>query len=716
MSVLVIAEKPSVGRTIAHAISNHPDSQSGYIDCGVLDGEHVLVSWAQGHLINLADPKAYGDRWERWSLDTLPIDPGDDWKWTINEEKGAGKRYRALKPLIDRADVLVNACDPDREGEGIFTRIVNHVHANGKRLLRLWANSMDADGIRSAWENMKPEGGYAGLAQASDARAKADWMQGMTASRVYSLLYNTHASVGRVESPTLKMIVDRDAQITDHVSTPFWTVSIPMGGWELSSEKITSKSDAQAALQNVGSTVHIETVTRRTVHTKAPTLYDLTTLQRDANSLHSLTAGETLSILQGLYEKGLATYPRTDSRYITTDDVAGLNKLLDSSFLQQSLFVSKVDRTRAHASQVADNKKVEGHTALLPTLKLNQQTWNGLTEREQTVMRLIVARMWQATGEPRVHQTTKVETTIADVRYTASSDKTIDPGWTQYKPQGEESRNSIPDSVVSGVSLPVSGASTLKEGHTQPPAAFTDASLLSAMEHASKQLDDKSLKTALEDDSTHAAGLGTPATRAGIIDKIVKNRYAQRKGKRIQSTKQGQLLCRMLAPSLVSVETTARMEQGLTDIANGRLSEQDWLATIHQQTASMLCDAQKHFDSSLKQESASASQESFGACPVCGKPVVKTRTGFYKCSANKSQKNSQGKWEHVPGSCTYGIWKKTVGNNHKKLTDSLVRKTLAGQRPRVKSVFHSAKTGKDYDMILVPDAKWGIETQFPPRK
>lgn len=590
MSVLVIAEKPSVGRSIAHAISNHPDSQSGYIDCGVLDGEHVLVSWAQGHLINLADPKAYGDRWERWSLDTLPIDPGDDWKWTINEEKGAGKRYRALKPLIDRADVLVNACDPDREGEGIFTRIVNHVHANGKRLLRLWANSMDADGIRSAWENMKPEGGYAGLAQASDARAKADWMQGMTASRVYSLLYNTHASVGRVESPTLKMIVDRDAQITDHVSTPFWTVSIPMGGWELSSEKITSKSDAQAALQNVGSTVHIETVTRRTVHTKAPTLYDLTTLQRDANSLHSLTAGETLSILQGLYEKGLATYPRTDSRYITTDDVAGLNKLLDSSFLQQSLFVSKVDRTRAHAS------------------------------------------------------------------------------------------------------------------------------LLSAMEHASKQLDDKSLKTALEDDSTHAAGLGTPATRAGIIDKIVKNRYAQRKGKRIQSTKQGQLLCRMLAPSLVSVETTARMEQGLTDIANGRLSEQDWLATIHQQTASMLCDAQKHFDSSLKQESASASQESFGACPVCGKPVVKTRTGFYKCSANKSQKNSQGKWEHVPGSCTYGIWKKTVGNNHKKLTDSLVRKTLAGQRPRVKNAFHSAKTGKDYDMILVPDAKWGIETQFPPRK
>lgn len=400
---------------------------------------------------------------------------------------------------------------------------------------------------------------------------------------------------------------------------------------------------------------------------------------------------------------------------MTTDDLDTVKTLTQNWFLQGKQFtnVDNVNPQSVNVQQVANNKKVEGHTALLPTGKLDQDAYSKLAEQQQQVITLIVNRLWQATGQPRIHETIKVTATINGINYTASSDTTINPWWTQYKPTNnisQEAKQQIPESLYSGQSVPRDGEPTIEQGETKPPAHYTDATLLSAMEHASKQLDDKELKAALDDDSVHSGGIGTPATRASIIDKLIKNRYAERKGNQILATSEGETLITIVAPSLKAVETTARMEQGLTAIAHMQLDQNQWLNQIHQQARQILPDAQQAFKPEYKKEEPE--QESVGKCPVCGNPIIKTRGGFYKCSNNKSQKNTQGKWEHVEGSCTYGIWKKTIGNNGKKLTESLIKKTLSRQQPRVKNAFHSARTGKDYDMILIPDTKWGIEATF----
>ena len=716
---LVIAEKPSVGRTIAQAISSSPEKKDGYIDCGQINGEHVLVSWAQGHLIDLADPKAYGSRWAKWTLDSLPVDPGSLFKWEISREKGAAGRYKALLPLMREADTLIDACDPDREGSGIFHRIIRQAGLEDTPALRLWANSMDADGIRQAWESMRPERETIGLAQASDARAKADWILGMTASRAYSLLYNRKCSIGRVETPTLAIVADRDQKIRDHVSTPYWTITIPLKGWTLTSQRIASQADAEIAIQQIPTTITLNRVERKNEQQKPPTLYDLTSLQRDANTEAGMTAGQTLTALQALYEAGLATYPRTDSRYITHDDASTLNQLLHDPLLADPRLTGTIagDPAATNIGQTINDRKVEGHTALLPTSRLTAETWEKLPDSQKTIMRLIIRRMWEATGRPREHTSTKITATIGKTAYTATQDTTTAAGWATYKPTkktGEDqAEQHIPDSLETGDVVLVQGTPSLAEGHTKPPRAYTDASLLSAMEHAGRLVDDQELRAAIDDDSIHSGGLGTPATRAAIIDKLVKNKYLARDGRKLTTTDEGRGLIQIVAPALKAIEATGRMEQGLSAIADGTAGEDEWLSTIHQQAQHILPDARAGYKPEYKQQEETA--ESFGPCPICGKPVIKTKSGYWKCSANRKKKQGD-KWVPIAGACTYGIWKKTIGNNKKRLTDSLVRKTLGGETPIVKGAFHSKRTGKDYDLVLVPDRKWGIDGQFPERK
>lgn len=442
---LVIAEKRSVAFAIAQALGNIGQGD-GYVSAG-----SALISWAQGHLVELADPEAYSDMpWSerKWSMESLPIDP-KTWRWELSGAKGAAQRYRSLAGLIrsDRVTELVNACDPDREGEAIFRRILMSANVE-KPSLRLWVASLDEQAIRDAWNRMRPESDYDGLAAAADARAKADWLVGMNASRSHTLVWHRGLSIGRVRTPTLNMVVQRDRAIESHKPTPFWRLNVLMGGWTLESGKITDRTQANRLLAGAkGAPVEIVDVKRRREHAKPPTLFDLTGLQKTMSDRYGLTAEQTLDGLQHLYEMKVATYPRTDSKYITHDDVEGLKGLLQPKyalgFLDQKPVETIHDLYSAGGFDpmrcVADDK-VAGHTAILPTSRLTYDVFqHDLTDMERKIMTMILTRMWAACAADRVHDTVKVDAVLEErradggverVELAASSDTTVEAGWT----------------------------------------------------------------------------------------------------------------------------------------------------------------------------------------------------------------------------------------------------------------------------------------------
>ena len=485
---LVIAEKKSVATAIAQALCAAPVQRDGCYECGQL-----LVTWAQGHLIDLAMPEDYKDRdWRKWSLDTLPVDPSGHWQWKISAERGAGSRYRQIVRLIRRTDVdcLVNACDPDREGEAIFRRIAD-MEGSHKPELRLWVASLEAEAIQAAWRAMKPESEYQGLAWSAEIRSKADWLIGMNASRAYSLLYNARFSVGRVQTPTLAMIAERDRQIRNHKPVPFWTVIADMGGWRLSSERIDSKD---AAMLLCGQAEHgrfrIMSVNRRRVNDRPPRLYDLTGLQKDMSRMYGMTAARTLQALQHLYELKLATYPRTDSRYITHDDLETLTALLESGRLAQGFVTREGIPGHPRPELAVNDAKVAGHTAILPTMQLDAGKLEGLDDDERKVMTRIVRRMWEAVGDDHVHIVTEVKARLSDDtdrEFSSRSDETVSAGWKAVEtghgpePEDEETanpaggRNVIPSNLMEGGVIRPVGKVTVEEGETRPPKPFTEA-------------------------------------------------------------------------------------------------------------------------------------------------------------------------------------------------------------------------------------------------
>lgn len=441
---LVIAEKRSVAFAIAQALGNIGQGD-GYVSAG-----GALISWAQGHLVELADPEAYSDMpWSerKWSMESLPIDP-KTWRWELSGAKGATQRYRSLAGLIrsDRVTELVNACDPDREGEAIFRRILMSANVE-KPSLRLWVASLDEQAIRDAWNRMTPESDYDGLAAAADARAKADWLVGMNASRAHTLAWRRPLSLGRVRTPTLNMVVQRDLAIESHRPTPFWRLVVPMDGWTLESGKIEDRASADRILANAkGLPVDVLDVERRREHAKPPTLFDLTGLQKAMNDRHGLTAEQTLDGLQNLYEMKVATYPRTDSKYITHDDVEGLRELLQPryalGFLDQRPVEAIHDLYSAGGFDpmrcVADDK-VAGHTAILPTRRLTYDVFqHDMTDIERKIMTVILTRMWASCATDRIHDTVKVDAVLDErhsdgsteqVPLSASSDATVEAGW-----------------------------------------------------------------------------------------------------------------------------------------------------------------------------------------------------------------------------------------------------------------------------------------------
>lgn len=732
---LVIAEKHSVAQAIGQALGGM-ENHDGYITAG-----GSLISWAQGHLVNLAMPDAYeGEAWSdpHWSMESLPISP-KTWRWRINREKGADQRYRELVALAGRPDVdeLVNACDPDREGEAIFRRVMEHAGID-KPSLRLWVASLDEHAIRDAWRSMRPESDYRGLGDAADARAKADWLVGMNASRAHTVAYRRRLSVGRVQTPTLAMVVDRDARIAGHVAKPFWRVEAPMGGWKLAGERLDKREDAETLLRIVNSddfAFSIFKAERKQQHDAPPRLYDLTGLQKDMSRLHGLTAARTLAALQSLYEKKLATYPRTDSQYITHDDLDTLRGLTEGDRLVNGFIEPAAKPERPRLELTVNDAKVAGHTAILPTMQADKAALDELGDDERLVLVRVARRMWEAVGDDYVHDVTNVVANIdphwcekhpdegrllpeGECRFTSRSDQPVSLGWHAIEHDGpqedqddndEAAGNIIPANLVTGVSIapvPQCGA-TLSEGQTKPPKPFTEATLLAAMEHASRWVEDKELKAALDDDESHSGGIGTPATRANIIEQLVHAGYMERKGKQLRSTPEGRLLIKVVTPELKDVKLTAQWESMLSDIEHGQGDEDAFLRQIGRMCAGLPARVRAMAESAegAKAVKAAREQNSYGPCPRCGKPVVKTGS-IWQCSTNKSRKTEDGRWVQAAG-CGFKLFGQVAG---KKLTDSMVRRLLAGRK--VKASGLKSKTGKTFDAYLLIDRIKGVRLDF----
>lgn len=714
---LIIAEKKSVGQAIAAAIGGRAEPGEG---CLTLPG--TIVTWAQGHLVELAEPGEYEDRtWDKWSMDDLPIDPDPDWRWTISRSKGAAGQYRTVARLIadPRVDLLVNACDPDREGEAIFRRIIHHART-GKPAMRLWVASLEPDAIRQALGSMRPERDYDGLAAAADIRAKADWLVGMNASRAYTLTYDRRLPVGRVQTPTLALVADRDQAIAGHRKTPYWKVVADMGGWRLSSDRIDDQETTGRLARSVTDGVmHITEVDRARARQKPPRLYDLTGLQKDMARMHGITAARTLAALQQLYERGLASYPRTDSRYITHDDLETLHGLTQGTRLVDGFIDPAAKPAEPRYALVVDDSKVAGHTAILPTRALNARELARLDDDQRKVITRVVRRMWEAIGPDRVHDVTKVTATHDGRMFTSRSDQTIEPGWTLIEPApatsgikdagdeddaDDQTADVIPINLTEGIDLhPISPVQVV-QGETKPPARFTDATLLAAMEHASRYVQDRGLKHALDDDESHSGGIGTPATRADIIEKLIKSGYMARHGRHLESTQTGRLLVGIVSPELKDIALTARMEQALSDVEHGLTDPHQVMQTFRDLAHRIPEQAARDADPAVMAGS-SKRREEYGPCPKCGQPVV--RTGHvWQCSTNRSEKQPDGGWTLTAG-CGWKLFGTISG---RKLTDANVKTLLGKGGIRLKGF--TSKNGKTFDATLVPDPDHGCRFDF----
>ena len=566
---LVIAEKPSVAASIAAALGAK-EKKDGYIE-----GSGYLISWCIGHLVEFAEAAAYGEQYKKWNYDSLPILP-QEWQYTLAPEKA--KQYKILKDLMHRADVseVVNACDAGREGELIFRFVYNMAECK-KPMRRLWISSMEDAAIRQGFSDLKDGREYEALYASALCRAKADWLIGINATRLFSCLHKKTLNVGRVQTPTLKMLADRDEAIRTFQKEKYYLTRLALPGAEASSERITDKSKAETLKTACEQSQAVCTsVTREKKTVSPPKLFDLTSLQREANRIFGYTAKQTLDLAQALYEKRLLTYPRTDSNFLTDDmketaeKIAGL--LLDKlPFMQGIAFVPAV-------SQVLDSKKVSDHHAIIPTMELSKTDLSTLPESERNILILTGVRLLLATSEPYIYEAVTAVFSCADAVFTAKGKTVLSEGWKELerryrsglkeKPD-EEEETALPD-FSEGQTFDHPGAK-VTEHFTAPPKPHTESSLLSAMERAGNEDTDP---------DAERKGLGTPATRAAVIEKLVKSGFAVRKGKQLLPTHDGNTLVGILPDTLTSPMLTAEWENTLTQIAKGRADAERFMQGI----------------------------------------------------------------------------------------------------------------------------------------
>ena len=663
MKRLVIAEKPSVGMSIASVLGAR-DRKDGYIE-----GRDYIVSWGFGHLAELANADTYDEKYAKWRYDDLPIVPAN-WKYKIPRDKYS--QFETLKKLMNRADVsdVINACDAGREGELIFRNIYKMTGCK-KPIYRLWISSMEDNAIEQGFRDLKDGKEYDNLFAAARCREWADWLVGINATRLFSILYHRTLNVGRVVSPTLALIVQREAEIGAFKPEPFYTAELDFGSFTATSEKFKKKSDADAVIPKAGEPVVVKSVTSKEKTEKAPALYDLTTLQRDANRQLGYTAQQTLDYVQSLYEKKLCTYPRTDSRYLTDDMADGVNAVVACSVG----ICDEAAPPEVLSRQICNSKKVSDHHAIIPTLVAGETDINALPAGEREIIKLIAKQVLRAVCDSFRYRETVAVISCGDRTFTAKGKIVENPGWKIYN-EKEQTDKVLPE-LADGDELKVANAE-IKEGTTKPPSHFTEDSLLSAMEVAGAK--------DMPDDAERK-GLGTPATRAGIIEKLIATGFVERKKAKktvsLVPAHTGVSLITVLPEQLQSPLLTAEWEHKLKMVEHGELDADAFMAEISRmvsdlvKTYSVIKGAEVLFPSG---------RDVIGKCPRCGGDVTESKKGFF-CESND---------------CRFGLWRDNKFLTGKKitLTKKMVATLLKDGKIPVKGIF-SEKTGKSYDATLV---------------
>ena len=669
---LVIAEKPSVARSIA-AVIGAGEKQNGY-----WQGGGYLVSWCIGHLVSFAEAGQYDEKYCKWKYEDLPILP-QPWQFIVPDEKK--QQFEVLRALLNRPDVdsVTAATDAGREGELIF-RFVYQLAGCTKPVKRLWISSMEDAAIREGFANLRPDSDYDALYQSALCRAKADWLVGINATRLFSVLYHKTLTVGRVQTPTLKMLVDRDAKILRFQKEKYYTVGIQSGSLKADSGRIASMDEANTLKATCAGTSAICTsIKRERKAEQPPKLYDLTTLQREANRLFGFTAKQTLDYAQQLYEKKLLTYPRTDSQYLT-EDMGQTAQHLVSDLLGLLSFAQGLDLT-PEVGRVLNSKKVSDHHAILPTAEFVKQGFTGLAESECKLMNLVCSKLLCAIAAPHEYETVTAVFSCAGNEFTAKGKTVLVPGWKEIDQRfrstlkadtEEEVLNTLPE-LAEGQNFSVT--TDISEHFTSPPKAYTEDTLLSAMERAG---------TEDMPENAERKGLGTPATRAAILEKLVQMGFVQRKGKQLVPTKDGINLAVVLPESLTSPALTAEWENRLTEIAKGNADPDEFMAEIEAQVRQLV----KTYSciSADKQNLFQSERVIIGKCPRCGENVYEGKKNFY--CGNRG--------------CQFVMWKndRFFEQRKKAFTPKIAAALLKNGKAKVNGLY-SEKTGKTYDATVL---------------
>lgn len=678
---LVLAEKPSVAQSIAKVLGANK-REDGY-----LEGGGYVVSWCVGHLVELAEPESYDEKYGKWSYNDLPIFPTD---WKYNVSSGTKKQFDILKKLMARNDIdsLVCATDAGREGELIF-RLVYHKAGCKKPFERLWISSMEDVAIKEGFENLRSGTEYDALYEAALCRERADWIVGINATRLFSTLYGQTLNVGRVMTPTLAMAVMREAAISAFKTEPFYTVQIELDGFTASSDRYKKLPEAEAVSKNCT----VATVTKAECKEKSekpPALYDLTSLQRDANRILGYTAQQTLDYTQNLYEKKLVTYPRTDSRFLTDDMAHGIPDLVSMIF--NTFPVEGVDRVPIHEEQVVNNKKVTDHHAIIPTRELQKCNLEELPKGELAILQLIANRLCVAVGDPYRYAESVIELDCDGTMFSAKGKTVLQEGWKTLVRKNSSTKLDEKEQVLPSVSvgdkLNVIGTE-IKEGKTSPPKHFTEDTLLSAME------------TAGADEMPEEAerkGLGTPATRAGIIEKLVQKGFLERKGdkktKHLIPTHKGTALVTVMPEQVQSPSMTADWEEKLLLIEQGEYSGEDFMEEIKNMIAGLVQNYEVIRDSEVLM---AKEKNLIGTCPICGSAVEDKAKAFFCSNRN----------------CKFALWKnnryfESIGKN---MNASTAQKLLTAGKVKLKGC-KSKKTGKSFDVIVYMEVSDDGKTNF----
>ena len=696
---LVIAEKPSVAMSLA-AVLGATERKDGY-----LEGSGYLVSWCVGHLLELAQPEAYKEQYAKWRYEDLPILP-ENWKYEVPKDKKTQLALLCRLMKDKRVDSVVCATDAGREGELIFRLVYEYAGCN-KPMERLWISSMEDAAIREGFDHLRPGSDYDKLYDAAVCRAGADWLIGINATRLFSILYGVTLNVGRVMSPTLALLVQRESDIESFISKPFYVPEITCGGFTASGEKMTERSEAEKIRMDCDhNSAFVRSVEKQVKTIQPPRLYDLTTLQRECNRIYGYTAQQTLDYVQSLYEKKLATYPRTDSQYLTKDMQATAASLI--LWLRDNMPFGKGCAGEPDIDRVTDDSKVTDHHAIIPTVEIARTDLSELPSGERDVLTLLAVRLLCATTQANRFEAVTAMLDCQEYTFTAKGKTILQSGWKeverihrmsirQSETEHRENEDAALPVLKEGQTFETVSAS-LREGKTSPPKHYTEDTLLSAMETAGAE--------DMPEDAERK-GLGTPATRAATLEKLVSAGFVQRKKKQLIPTEKGKNLIAVLPDNIKSPILTAEWESMLKQVEHGELSATSFMDQIADMSQTLVKEhtAPEERFADLFPSSKGTVHEAVGVCPRCGAPVYEGKKGFF-CDNRE---------------CSFALWKdnRFFSSKKKSITKSVAAALLKEGRISMSGLY-SEKTGKTYDAEVILDDTGGkyvnFKLEFPVKK